>query len=490
MTIRPALLGWCTFSFFSAVAAILLAGLDNAAASLLFASVAAVGLVAAGFVYAGGFNNLVFIFLAFHLLYGLSGPLNALYGTPLPPLFSLPYETSAFLESFSYASIGLAAAFALFSGLMDPTAIGPAAVTVDPRTLAQLAVAFAALASAMELSNLTRVGLGSLLQGKAIYQSAVDALPLTAPSYDVAKIAFSLFGLATAGFKLLKGVDSRFRPARYAKMFLLLLSPLALLSLFLGRRGPMLDSIVIFFVASTWYVWRRRIGRGIAFGIVATYVVMGMIFANRATLAYSFYVGDYSLLADHVRQREVIVSGLNPGANEFGAAFGNFSEYVKYDVEGPQFGRTYVEGLALVVPSFLYPGTKPEPVAYAFRDRFFPGVESEGAIASTAYSSILEAYVNFRQMGVMIVYFLVGLVLTIIEANRRRSDSTVFALAYLAVLPSAIVFHRADFGASVIGPVFYSLVMIAGVAAFLAGFEAFGGAALRTSPISAGTGDA
>lgn len=490
MTIERGALAWAVVAIISAVASALYGSMDAAGPSLAFAAVAAVALLFLGIRVAGGFNNLLCVFLLFHLLYGLSGPINALYGAPLPDLFSLPYETGSFLANFSYASAALASALVLSAAFSDITAVRQAPIAVDPRTLGSLALVFAGAASAMELTNLARVGIGAALQGKTVYQSAVDALVLTAPSYEFAGIAFSLFGLTVAGLGLMKNVDPQLKGARYGKAFFVLLSPLLLISLFLGRRGPILSWIIIFFIAKTWYESRRRIGRKVAAGMLTAYVLLGMLFANRAVLAYSFFVGDFSLLTEHLKEPEVIVSGLNPGGNEFGSAFGNFSEYVKYDVDGMQFGRSYVEGLALVVPSFLYPGTKPEPVAYAFRDRFFPGVEAEGAIASTAYSSILEAYVNFRQVGVAAVYFLVGLTLMAFERRRRRSRSLVAALVYLAIAQSTIFFHRADFGAAVIGPVFFALILIALVAALLAALQSFAGSRLVFSAVDTGFGDA
>jgi hypothetical protein len=347
-------------------------------------------------------------------------------------------------------------------------------IAVDTRLLGRLSLLFALLATFLELTNLIRVGPSAAFEGKAVYQSAVDALTLTAPSYEVARIAFCLLGLAIAGRRRMKAADPTYQVESYGVWFLIILLPLMILTLLLGRRGPILDWIFLYFVASTWYESRRRLGRAVATGILITYLTMGMLFANRATLAYSFLVNDFSMLVDHALMPEVIVSGLNPGGNEFGAAFGNFSEYNKYDVEGPQFGRTYLQGFALVVPSFLYPATKPQPVAYAFRDRFFPGVAEEGAISSTAYSSLLEAYVNFRNAGVVLVYALIGVCLYWLEALRRNSRSLVSAMIYLAVLPSAVVFHRSDFGASVISPVFFSLMLIVGAMVLLYALRALG----------------
>jgi hypothetical protein len=469
-------------AIFASLAASLCASLGALGASLALGGIAALALISLAFQLMGGFNNLLFVFVGFHLLYGLSGPVNALYGESIASPFSLPYETGAFLAAFAYSTAALALAL-LLAGPFFPAASSPRRfIDVDPALLGRMALIFAAFSTVLELSNLLRVGPTVAFEGKAIYQSAVDALTVTAPSYEVSRIAFCLLGLAVAGTREAKARSPEYKGGRYGALFLLLLLPMLLLTVLLGRRGPMLDWIFIYFVASTWYQSRRRIGRAVAVGTVVIYLAMGMLFANRAVLAYAFLINDFSTLGEHATQPEVIVSALNPGGNEFGAAFGNFSEYVKYDVEGPQYGRTYLEGAALILPSFLYPGTKPQPVAYAFRDRFFPGIADEGAIASTAYSSLLEAYVNFRQAGVVMVYFVIGLVLMWIEARRRESSSLARAMIYLSLLPSAFVFHRADFGASVVAPMFYSLVFIAGTMALLYVFRSVG---RGTSPVPA-----
>lgn len=451
---------WVSVALFTGCVAGLLATLGALGASLLFSVIAGIAVIGLGFQLMGGFNNLLFIFLGFHLLYGASGPVNALYGEPLSPLFSVPYETGAFLASFAYGTSALALGLFLYRVFSTSRATTSRTIAVDPALLGRVAIAFALLSSLMELSNLIRVGVTVPFEGKAIYQSAVDALTVTAPSYELSRIAIGLLGLSIAGARRARQENPMSRSPAFGKLFVLIMLPLMLLTLLLGKRGPLLDWIFIYFIASTWYESRRRISRAIAIALVIVYVTMGMMFSNRAVIAYAFLVNDFSTLADHAMKREVLVTGLNPGGNEFGAAFGNFSEYYKHDVEGPQFGRTYVEGAALVAPSFLYPGTKPQPVAYAFRDRFFPGVADEGAIASTAYSSLLEAYVNFRWAGVVLVYFVTGLVLMWLESRRRRSPSLPSALLYLSALPTAFVFHRSDFGASVISPMFFASMLI------------------------------
>ena len=136
---------------------------------------------------------------------------------------------------------------------------------------------------------------------------------------------------------------------------------------------------------------------------------------------------------------------LNPAATEFGAAFGNFSEFVSQGGERPRLGSSYLQSLLLPIPEFLYPGKKPGQIAYQFRDRFFPAMADAGAIAGTAYSSLLEAYVNFGIGGGLAVYFLLGCLLCLAERVRVSAAGIQWHLGYLLLVSSAVAFHRSDF---------------------------------------------
>ena len=413
----------------------------------------------------GGYNNLLCVFLFFHFIYGISGPFAALYGEPLAPIFSMPYETDRYLANLGLSSAGLLVGLCLGAVTAGRAREATARIPVSATNLAMGAVLFAAMASGMELINLARVGVGSLVQGKAVYQSDTDALVLTMPSYEVAKIAVALVALWLAAKRLERESTvsaSRLRP--WGLLVFLAFFPLLALSLFLGRRGPLLDAFFVIAVGRTYSMSIRRLRPRLVMSLLLVYVLMGMIFVNRAIIAYAAFTGDTSDLMTRAFEPERVATALNPAATEFGSAFGNFSEYAKYDVDGPQYGRTYLESVALLIPAFMYPATKPQPVAFAFRDRFFPSEADMGAIGSTAYSSLLETYVNFRETGAFLVYLLIGFGLMRLELQRYRRPSMFFVLAYLGSLPATIVFHRSDFGAGALSPVVYAIVL-AGVAA-------------------------
>jgi len=424
-------------------------------------------LLAVGARLAGGYNNLLCVFLFFHLIYGMSGPFAALYGEPLAPIFSVPYETGRYLANLGLASFGLLLGMSVGVATAGRMPEGTARIPVSSTQLAMGAVLFAAMASGMELINLARVGVGSLVQGKAVYQSDTDALILTMPSYEVAKIGVALFALWLAAKRAEKDSPTADRARPWGLVVFLAFLPLIALSLFLGRRGPLLDAFFVIAVGRTYTMSIRRLRPKLVMSLLLVYFVMGMIFVNRAIIAYAAFTGDASDLATRALEPERIATALNPAATEFGSAFGNFSEYAKYDVAGPQYGRTYLVSGALLIPAFMYPGSKPQPIAFEFRDRFFPSEADMGAIGSTAYSSLLETYVNFREAGAFVVYLLIGFALMRLERQRFRRPSVLFVLAYLGSLPATITFHRSDFGAGALSPVVYAIVLAAVAAAAL-----------------------
>ena len=106
------------------------------------------------------------------------------------------------------------------------------------------------------------------------------------------------------------------------------------------------------------------------------------------------------------------------------------------------------------IPRLIWPD-KPQTTWVDFRDTFFPEYAQLGATGGTGYSSVLEAYVNFGTIGVLIVYLLLGLVMGCLEIARQRSKSLMFSLFYLLMLPVAMLFHRTSMG----NPIFWPLLL-------------------------------
>ncbi|MCK4830183.1 O-antigen polysaccharide polymerase Wzy [bacterium] len=325
--------------------------------------------------------------------------------------------------------------------------------------IAVLAVTFAMLASICEVVNFFRVGgiISILGYGKAVYQSSVGSLTLTLPSYEIALLAFSLIALAHAFSRNKLGSS---RPlSKYVLLFILTISPLFVITVVLGKRGPLVGWLLVILVGVTYFRPTRRLSGRVMLILLIFYIGSSFIFANRWLITNTVLTGDWSGLFSQAFRFERVVKFLNPGANEFGSAFGNFSEYAKSGDSVSMYGVTYVIAPIGAIPSFLYPGEKPQQIGYEFRDKFFPSEALRARIAGTAFSSILEAYMNFGVLGVFGVYFLVGIVLAFIERARLIWQSPNFALFYLLMLPLAQKFHRSSFG-SVVSTIFWATVLI------------------------------
>jgi hypothetical protein len=405
---------------------------------------------------AGSISSFFVLFVGFHALYGLSGVGNVVAGIPMHPIFSQPYAADEFLMMYALATAGLVAGASLGPRVAAFRRSGTGAGCSDAslQTLRRAAVAAAAVASVMELVNVYRVGGAAILVlGKATYQSEVEDIAFTLPANVVATFAAAALGVA-ASLERLRG-----RPRRGPGFaaFSLALAPLFVLSLFLGRRGPILDWLFTGALAATYYTPVRRLRAAIVAATAVVYLVMGYIFANRTLIGVTALTGNWTTFLVQSLSPQRLAIAVNPGATEFGAAFGNFSEYVHGGRKPLRLGQSYVRAPLSVVPGFLYPGVKPPQIWQEFRDTYFATEADRGFIAGTAYSSILEAYANFGPPGVFCVYFVVGAAAMWLE--RRRARTGRGALTYAMLAPAAIIFHRSDASGGLVGPVFYALAL-------------------------------
>lgn len=391
----------------------------------------------------GNVANLAVVFAIFHAVYGLSGPATVLLGGQLPDLFRAPPATALFLACYGAATVGLALAF----GLAPRTWLrgGQPSATADTWLL-PAAFGCGLVATSMELVNFVRAGgLPTVILGKAAYQSRVADLTLTLPSDQLALLAVALFALS---------IDREGGRSLWPRVvgFVALLSPLAILMAALGHRALLLNWTVAALLGVRLSAPPRRVAPRLVAALVAIYFVLGWLFANRALIGVSVATGDWGALFRESMRSERLAVAFNPAANEFGAAFGNFSEFVAAGPQPKDLGASYLRALVLPIPSFAYPGNKPQQVSYEFRERFFPGESFAGSIAGTAYSALLEAYANFGLLGVAAVYLVVGIALASFEWLRQRFRSRIVAAGYLMMVPAAVAFHRSAFADGAIGP--------------------------------------
>jgi hypothetical protein len=387
-----------------------------------------------------GYNSFTCIFIAFFALYGLTVPLDDVFGLPsLNPLYPSPHATGRFLLHFSLALAGLTVGLLGALSVMPRSsrAVPPTTADAAPRPLFLAALALAALASLFELINLQRIGgLAAIGFGKAIYQSKVDELALTLPSYIVGDVAIAAMALVVA----CKWDAARGAVLTRLAWFSAALAPAFALAVLLTRRTELIAWILIAFVGATWTRPLRRITWTLAILVVAAYALSPALLATRA---------QYALLSsgwwDQFRRE------LNPGNGEFATPFGMFNEYTTRLSEAPfRWGRTYVDGLASAVPGRLWPGEKPKQIDIEARDALFPQYRQGASLESAGFSSLLEAAVNFGTWGVAPVFAVFGVIMGLLETLRTRFRPIVAPLFYLSLLPIAQTFHRSAFGPAVL----------------------------------------
>jgi len=421
--------------------------------TIIFALVASIIAVFFGRILTGSYSNFTVLFLVFSALYGLSGPIVAYYGEGLPRTFPTPYLVDEFLLHYLLALIGLVVGLMLVAGVRMP----PRSTTINQvptwngQTLFLLSLVFIAMASFMELINFVRAGgLETLFAGKAAYQSAVSELTMTLPTEQVILLATAFLGLALSSTKL----SSRTKLIHVGQWILISLPPLMSLTV-LGRRGELLAIIFVFIFSYFFFKPIRKISLKFVVLFICIYFMFGFLYGARAQLGYGLATGNWSILKSQLYEREFWVSSLNPGSIEFGAPFGNFNTHILLKrLYEPRLGETYLIGLTIPIPRFIWPD-KPRSITYEFRDAYFPQAARRGAIAGTAFSSILEAYINFGTAGVPIVYLFIALAVGLIEHARSHSRSLSFAIFYLKLLPEAVTFHRSSLGM----PLFWPLIL-------------------------------
>lgn len=362
----------------------------------------------------GNYINMSLFFIAFSVLYGLSGPINALWGGGLHSIFSTPYFIDEFLIAYSIANIGFICGIVTYNLAGNKKQYDNEKnssleiVMKNSNKILNISFILTVIGAIFELVNFIRIGdFKVLFYGKAIYQELSSQLVITLPSETIMVIAFSFIGLYLGMFFYLNNeVPTRIKWKLL--VIILLSSPFLLINILLGKRGILLSLFLCILVGATYFKPIKNLNLKFLVILLIVYVFLSFLYANRAIV--SLIKENPSLFIERAFSKDRLIPALNPGGNEFGAAFGNFSEYYKkygYNFE-PKLGITYIKGLAVPIPSFVYPCNKPKQITYEFRDEFFPSEARRSSIAGTGFSSILEAYINFKYVGIFFVYFIVG----------------------------------------------------------------------------------
>lgn len=407
----------------------------------------------------GNYTNISLFFIGFSVLYGLSGPINVTWGEGLHSIFSKPYNTNEFLVAYAIANIGFINGFSLYSLISkykhNKIENESKLIKLNLNVIYKLIALLAIIATIFEIINLIRVGgIMTLFRGKAYYQGLIATLFLTLPSDIFMNISFCFLGLYI-GILIYNGEKIPF-----SKILIIgiVSSPYIMLNVILGKRGVLVSLFLFLFIGITYFRPIKRIKPKLVLILITAYVFMTFLYANRAIVP--LLLEDRSAFMELAFKKERMIKALNPGVSEFGAAFGNYSEfYTKYRSNfSSRLGETYVKGLVVPIPSFIYPGEKPIQITYEFRDEFFISEASRSSIASTGFSSILEAYMNFNYIGIFLVYLAIGYFLQKMD-RYFKYKSLSWAIMYISSFSFTLSFHRSAFG-DIFGTVFLRLIVL------------------------------
>lgn len=394
--------------------------------------------------------SLTLVFWLFSALYALAVPVSIVLGEDTDPTFiagNLAKNVNPFLVAYALSCIGFIMG-QLQIGQSNRKCNGKSVKrnkqSLDVNFLIRGAILSAFLASLFEVINLFRVGgVEMLFVGKAIYQANVGDLFLTLPSATMYTICGLFCGMLIAHQKIIMQ-KSKVKTCLF--FCILCLCPFVICKMLLGMRGALASAILTGIASYTVLVPIKRISCKILFYIALIYIFMVFLYTNRSIV--SLLLSNPGNFISTAFDIERLSSNFNPGNSEFGAAFGNFCVFFeKYGTEFSEyFGLTYLQGFAVPIPSFLYPGEKPLQITYAFRDEFFAAWASRSRIASTGFSSILEGYVNGGFLGVFLAYFIWGILLKIADKIRLKKTSVIGIMLSSMLVSTCMDFSRTAFG--------------------------------------------
>lgn len=407
------------------------------------------------------YASLTMAFLGFMFLYTYSGVYSVLWGNGLNPIFITTYEPSIFINYSNIAYCSLYFGFILKYKVIHNINSEEVPKSSNKKYVPELVnrAIFCSLVSLlMEFINFYRVGgISAVSQGKAYYASMVSELSFTLPSeifLITSCIYFSLY--ISNKFKYgLKIFDN--------KVIIYLIPTLFLFSLYLllGMRGVILSYIMILFVGSKYLKPTNSLSFKFIFMLLIVYVLFAVIYTARASIGfYLIENNDLNGFINVVFTKSRLIEALLPTNNEFTVAFGNFNQYITSSIKDFKYGATYLIGLLILIPSFIFPGTKPLQIVYEFRNIFFPSEIVRGSIAGTGFSFLLESYMNFGFIGIIMNYFIIGFLLAKLEKNRAiKNNNFINSALYLSCFYFIGHFQRSSF-ADILSSIYMLFVVI------------------------------
>jgi len=391
-----------------------------------------------------GINSITFVYLALFGLYGFSVPLSISLGADIGTYrqrdiqnwFNISDSLYSFVLINHLALLGMIIAYIIhyrdkpLSGYRKPDQFS----TRDIRNLSYI---IAVVSGIFEIINFIRTGgFNTISQGKLIYQSALSDLSPTLPSELFCYLSFILWAVSLKDFRI-----------SHILSILLVNSIFLAFNLYIGERGTLMTIFIILFLGFTYHITISKVKPLHVMALLIIYMVVASLAVYRNVFALGLGNSiSYSLVSDYLKQNsKTLLFVLNPANSEFGTSCLNYRVYYEQDpLKKPLFGKTYLHFYSQLLPERINPFYDPA-VTVQFRDRFFPERAEEGATGGTAYSSLLESYMNFREIGGLLLYMVFFYLLLKMEVIRYKTGNYFVRSFYLILSLMVLLFHRSSF---------------------------------------------
>lgn len=240
--------------------------------------------------------------------------------------------------------------------------------------------------------------------------------------------------------------------AYFLKISVLCAGIISAYNLFLGRRalisiigiGAIIlwgiyssnkDPILVGLVSCSAYSYRMQISSRISSVVVGVLLVIAL--AGIGPLIFSLYRAGVEISLFAAFSRGVFLRS-DP--------IGPFSTLIStFDSDPPiQVGISYLQSTISWIPRFMWP-LKPLSMSQAYAQMYIPDWQSGRGIG---FSLLAESYINFRQVGPLIQYSLIGFAWGMgwrLMRKYKSIDDTIYKSIYVVVgFYILIIMHRGD----------------------------------------------
>jgi oligosaccharide repeat unit polymerase len=178
--------------------------------------------------------------------------------------------------------------------------------------------------------------------------------------------------------------------------------------------------------------------------LTRTQALIGGLVLTAATLLHSSIGRQVSLeVVAQIDWRALPLFVLNPASGEFGSTMPTVADVLAWFPAARDFrwGASYIEAIGVLVPQVIWPG-RPLPAGEAYAADLYGSVWEQGG--AYGFSPIAEAYMNFGAPGVVIVFFVTGLLLCMTEYAILRRPLGHRAFLYALAVPWLAFYWRND----------------------------------------------